>query len=483
MCLDFPELVQRLAGPAAVLLLVAGAALTAASGAGGMALERPRQIACLALGAIAAVESSWAFLDPDCPAPWLHRQVLVLAVMVVMAALYGAWPWSGYRKAARTLAGALGALAIAVLALVLMQEFASYDSHTGHTPLTLSAVILVAVLLTAIIVGGLWLAVSKRFDPFGLSPRGRVRCVWGAEFVVVLLVVHLRLNVPELFHGFLEQHWAVILMALGFAGVGLGELCQRRRLPMLAEPLQRTGLFLPLLPVLAYLVRPAIDFDEVGQAMPGIQPVLRHLQNLPDSYQLNALLWFLLGILYIWMTLLKRTSAFALVGALFTNFGLWVILAHQEGMGFLLHPQLWLIPVGLIVLAAEHLHRERLTAAQSQAARYLGLLLIYLSSTADMFITGMGNSVLLPLALAVLCVIGVLAGILLRVRAFLFLGVTFLFLVIFAQIWHAAVDRAHTWIWWASGIVLGAAILTLFALFEKRRNDVLKLFDEIKRWK
>jgi len=55
--------------------------------------------------------------------------------------------------------------------------------------------------------------------------------------------------------------------------------------------------------------------------------------------------------------------------------------------------------------------------------------------------------------------------------------------VVFSQIWHAAVDRAQTWVWWASGIVLGAAILTLFALFEKRRNDVLKVIEEIKRWK
>jgi hypothetical protein len=33
-----------------------------------------------------------------------------------------------------------------------------------------------------------------------------------------------------------------------------------------------------------------------------------------------------------------------------------------------------------------------------------------------------------------------------------------------------------------SGIVLGAAILTLFAVFEKRRNDVLHLLEEIKGW-
>jgi hypothetical protein len=32
------------------------------------------------------------------------------------------------------------------------------------------------------------------------------------------------------------------------------------------------------------------------------------------------------------------------------------------------------------------------------------------------------------------------------------------------------VGRAQTWVWWACGIALGAAVLTLFALFEKRRT-------------
>jgi hypothetical protein len=125
----------------------------------------------------------------------------------------------------------------------------------------------------------------------------------------------------------------------------------------------------------------------------------------------------------------------------------------------------------------------RLTADQGAAARYAGLLVIYVSSTADMFITGLGNSVLLPIILAALCVAGVLAGILLRVRGFLYLGVAFLALDVFAQIWHAAVDRGHTWVWWASGIVLGVAVLSLFALFEKRRQDVVRMLEEMRQWR
>ena len=152
-------------------------------------------------------------------------------------------------------------------------------------------------------------------------------------------------------------------------------------------------------------------------------------------------------------------------------------------MTFLVHPQSWPVPAGRIVLAAGQVNRGRLRPAQALALRYAGLLLVYLSSTADLFITGLGSGVQLPLALALLSVAGVLLDTLLRVRAFLFLGVSFLSLDAFAQIWHAAVGRAQAWAWWASGIALGAAVLTLFALVEKRRNDVLRVLDAARRWR
>jgi len=84
--------------------------------------------------------------------------------------------------------------------------------------------------------------------------------------------------------------------------------------------------------------------------------------------------------------------------------------------------------------------------------------------------------------LAVRFVVGLLAGISLRVRAFVLMGFAFLFLDLFSMIWHAAVDRYQVWVWWASGIVLGAAILALFAVFEKRRLEVLRLLEDVRRW-
>ena len=62
------------------------------------------------------------------------------------------------------------------------------------------------------------------------------------------------------------------------------------------------------------------------------------------------------------------------------------------------------------------------------------------------------------------------------------LGTAFLGLSVFAMIWYAAVDLRQTWLWAASGIVAGILILAAFALFEKRRRDVMDVVDRIRQW-
>jgi hypothetical protein len=81
-----------------------------------------------------------------------------------------------------------------------------------------------------------------------------------------------------------------------------------------------------------------------------------------------------------------------------------------------------------------------------------------------------------------LAIIGILAGILLRVRAFLFLGTSFLLLSLFTIIWHAAVDLEQTWIWYACVVVAGLLIFALFAVFEKKRQELMKVVEQLKQW-
>jgi hypothetical protein len=221
--------------------------------------------------------------------------------------------------------------------------------------------------------------------------------------------------------------------------------------------LERTGILLPLLPVIGFWF----------------------VSGTQTNY---SVLLLVVGGLYAALAATRESMGFGLLAAPAANGGLWHYLNDVGGFGLLEHPQLWLIPPALCVLAAAFLNRDRLSAAQMTTVRYITSMTIYVSSTADIFLQGVAQAPWLPLVLAALAIAGVFAGILLRVRAFLFLGTSFLVLSILTIIWHAAVDLDQTWIWWASLIVAGVAIIALFAIFEKRRQDVLRMVKQLKQW-
>jgi hypothetical protein len=163
------------------------------------------------------------------------------------------------------------------------------------------------------------------------------------------------------------------------------------------------------------------------------------------------------------------------------NIGLWV-LWNQHDLGFFVHPQLWLIPLAMAALVAEYFSRDRLADNQSTAVRYLSLSLIYISSSADMFIAGIGNSLWLPLVLLTLSLVGMLIGMALRVRAFLYLGAAFLLLDVATLVKYVSFDLHQTWVFWLCIVLLGAAIIALFAAFEKRRKEIRAAMDRFRQW-
>ncbi|MEZ6070500.1 MAG: hypothetical protein R3C10_09565 [Pirellulales bacterium] len=81
-----------------------------------------------------------------------------------------------------------------------------------------------------------------------------------------------------------------------------------------------------------------------------------------------------------------------------------------------------------------------------------------------------------------IAIASIFAGIILQVRAFLFLGTTFLVVSLMTVIWHAAVELDHNWIWWVSGIIAGLLIIVVFGLFKKRRDDLLRVVDNLRHW-
>ncbi len=419
------------------------------------------QMGALALGAVGAVMFGWAWLKVGTTLTLLNALVVVAAATATVGGLYGFGLSKFLREDSDWLAPArrltpwlAGVSALAILATLGVEIY--QFSQTGAVEIAWPAIVVVAVTLAGLFLAALAAAILPGRDPLGLSERGRTAYVYGAEVILALLFVHVRLSMPWLFTGLFQQYWPLVVMAIAFLGVGFAEFCRRRRQEVLAAPLQNTGALLPVLPVLGYWAS--------------------------DSRVDYSMLLLCVGLLYAGLSIARRSFGFGILAALAANGGLWYFLNRQDGFDFLTHPQIWLIPPAVCVLAAAYLNRGQLAPGQMTAIRYVTSMSIYLSSTADVFLNGVAQQPWLPLVLAGFSLLGILLGIVLCVRAFLFLGTGFLAMSLFTIIWHAAVDLEQTWLWYASGIVSGVLILALFAMFEKKRQGVLDLVDKIKAW-
>jgi hypothetical protein len=430
------------------------------------------QYAAFVVGLLFLSSLRWAGIDPASAGLWLHRSVVLLvsAAMMTLLCSFGLRKFifskSDWIIAGQRMAPFFGGLTILMLALVLGQEWMLYKDVTG-TPLVTAEIVAVAVIVAAMLATCLAFAIRAEWDPLRLSLNGRQAYVYIAEVLAILIGLHLRLTKPELFNfGFIKNYWMLLIMGAAFAGAGLSEWFHRLKQPVLSIPLQRTALLLPLLPAIGFwfLEDPQSPLALVGRS--------------PD-------VWFIMGTFYGLLAYTRRSLGCGLLAVLTANLGLWVAL-HQCDISFLHHPQLWLIPIAMAALAAEFLHHERLSITQSTFLRYFSLSVIYVSSTADMcidmFMHGVEIDWRLPVVLMLLATAGAMAGLVLRIRSFLILGITFLMIDIIMMIWYAAVDLDQTWVWSASGIVLGVAIITFFVLFEKRRHDLLAAVQRFKEW-
>jgi len=409
-----------------------------------------------------AVFLGWSLLIPDSSGTWLNRAVILMSLMFATLAMFGAGlekfierepDWT---SAFRDCVPAIGVIGIVTLGFILLTEI-YYQIVFGAVRVSLPALLTVAVTLAAVTVVCIFFAVSPRHDPLALSERWRGSYVYAAEVLLVLLLMHIRLTMPWLFHGFFQRYWPLVVLLIAYAGVAISEFFKRRKVHVLATPIQRTGAFLPLLPVIGFWI---------AQSQVGYSTLL-----------------FVVGGLYGLLAILRKSFWFGLAAALAGNGGLWYLLHETSDYDFYQHPQLWLIPAAISVLVAAHLNRKEFSESKMTGIRYLCLTTIYASSTADIFINGVANSPWLPLVLAALSLAGVFLGMIFRVRAFLLLGSLFLLLAIVTMIKFASVNFGWTWLWYVAGIVTGAAIITTFAVLEKQRAEVLRFVAEFRDWK
>jgi hypothetical protein len=442
--------IERFGGPLAVVLLLPTVALLS------VGRQRPLlQATTLALLALLPVELSWVGVSPHHPYAGLERLALLTAAVAVLTPLFGVVlprlpADSGWPRLGRPTVLVAGLLAAFLLATTLGGEAILYLG--GSTRLTPAVVLALAAAVVLLGAAAIAFALRPDLDPLRLPERRRTSYVYGAELLLVVLWAHLRLTMPHLFSGLLLRYWPFVVFGVAFLGAAVSEGLSRVGVRVLAEPLRRTGAILPLLPLLAFPARPVGDYSTM---------------------------WFLAGVFYGLLAVMRRSLALGLLAALLANVGLWFVL-HENTLAFVRHPQLWLVPISLTILLAAELNRDRLRPKQLLTTRYVALAVIYLASTAETFLAGLGQDVWRPLVLIGLSIAGVFTGMLLRVRAFLFLGAAFIGFGLFALVRHAAEARA--WVWYVAGIALGLAIIVMFAIFEKRRAEVLHLFEKLREW-
>jgi len=455
----------RLAAPLAVGLLVPALSMLTYEGRG-----RKMRLGTLLVATLAVVQAGWTQL-PSVEADlfWLQHAIRATVALAAVAFAYGTVAVRAIRRdsvwfvplrhAAVVVAGlTIGALGWSLGMETLHVAEAGWVLHGDVSlPFTDGEIAQVAIVLVGLALTLISIAVSRGTDPLGLSERGRMVYVYAAEIVLGLIFVHIRLTKPEWFQGLLLPYWPLIVMAIAFAGRLIGLFARRANLPVLAEPLERTGALLPLLPAIGYSL-------------------------LGDGVQIGySSTIFTVGFFYVVLAFVRRKPIYTAAAVLAGNATLWALF-HEQSWQLFAHPQLWLIPPAVSALVAAQLNRHRLSEQQLTAVRYFAAAVIYVSSTGEMLMRGVDQTLWPVMIVMGLSVAGALLGIALRIRAYLYLGTSFLLLSIVSLVWHTAAALNEVWPWWAFGIALGIGLLVMFGVFEKKRDDVSLLVDGLRQW-
>lgn len=175
----------------------------------------------------------------------------------------------------------------------------------------------------------------------------------------------------------------------------------------------------------------------------------------------------LIGTLYLSVYHCSEESLFLYLAMLTINISvyLWIpVWAKQYDL-----IQLYIIPASLSILMLVHLHRKELKRSVLNGTRLAAVSALYISASADVFLRPELSVFILMLALSLL---GMIMGIALRIRAFLYGGVLFAVINVTGQLLRFCPENQL-----GKGMmlmVLGAVIMAAMIWFNIQREAILK---------
>ncbi|QDV46343.1 hypothetical protein Enr13x_62520 [Stieleria neptunia] len=316
---------------------------------------------------------------------------------------------------------------------------------------------------------------SSYRDAWKLTDRQRAGLVVAAQVFGGLTWFHLFLCKSPLANLGLRAYWPYVVMTLAFASVGITEWARRRGDDVLEKTLKQTALFLPLVPVIGFWLSGSWVSSLFGESDGSRWTYIQGRVSYQGLLIAAALYYGVVSFLW-------KSGRARLVSIMIGNVALWVILVQTPNWDFLSHPQAWLIPPAVCVLVATHFQRESLGAKTAAAIRYAATLTIYVTSTADMLVQGVGSTIWGPIVLIVLALLGAAAGVALRVKPFLYLGTTFVLIGVTSMVWHAQQQIGAVWPWWVFGISSGVMLMIGLMAIEKNKPKLRRIATAMQQW-
>lgn len=363
-------------------------------------------------------------------AAWTGLTVAYVTTHATVSA--GAWtlPFARGLLALRT----LGTPLVLTSALVAGVAHASnrYATRAHKTPLALGArwgrdAMLVAMVAWAAVFAGLatqpgggappWaLAVGVAGFTAGVLAAGHAAWTEATArhvyFIQTAIVAVYGLVRTELARDLPPEADAVFGLVMGFLLVGVTVQARRAGIPPVAEATRR---FAALLPLGVALVMPQQATVSTAMAAAG-----------------SALLYGTLGYL-------EKSRLLGSLGAAAGNLALLLFALSQGLQGV----EIWLAPAGLLVLAIGQIFGDSLAHPSRVTLRVVGSLLLYLPSAAQIALqVGNARDGTYPVVFGLACLTGIAAGMMLHIRAYLALGLSFLVLDVVASLVHAGL-RDH----------------------------------------
>ncbi len=205
--------------------------------------------------------------------------------------------------------------------------------------------------------------------------------------------------------------------------------------------------------------------------------VSEHLFNQSvDWIGVNSLALLFAGAFYFWRGLEERKAGLIFGSALILNISLAMLWKNLQWSD----PQLFLIPVGMTILALVVFLREQIPDRFQAPLQYAGALTILVSPTFEI----VGGSWLHLISLMIASVVIVVVAMGLRIRALIYTGTAFLIADLIAIVVRGSIDQPS--LLWLAGIAVGAAVIGFAAYCERHREKMLQqlrfLAAELETW-